>query len=439
MDLLPLTERRTTEGHVLVVGSGELGQLGLGEDITERRFPFPLKDLSEKHVIDIASGGIHNLVLTDSGKIYSWGCNDQKALGRNDDDELHPVIIPFTESSSNNNVNFVRVYGGDSISVALTDDGKVYTWGTYRSSEGLLGFDKQNDVQSEPTIVGELVKEQVVDIAVGSDHVLALTRRGEVYSWGNGQNFQLGRRIVERRKINGTRPERVALKDIVKIGAGSYHSMAVDKHDNVYSWGLNNYGQCGISATDGGHDDTIKAPTLIRRLSEDKNPSRKVKQITGGEHHSAVLYDDGSLFTFGRSENCQLGLPFKAMHRSSSNLKDIHPEHHIPNADIDPEPDTADGPITKTRIRVPVQVPECPLLSAVACGAQFTVALTVDGVPYGWGSAQSNALANGDEDTDVERPMAMTGQRLANYTQFVRIDAGGTHTIMLGVPKESSA
>jgi alpha-tubulin suppressor-like RCC1 family protein len=53
---------------------------------------------------------------------------------------------------------------------------------------------------------------------------------------GNGQQAQLGRKIIERRKTNGLEPERLALRDIVCVGSGSYHSFAVDKAGVVYAW-----------------------------------------------------------------------------------------------------------------------------------------------------------------------------------------------------------
>lgn len=53
---------------------------------------------------------------------------------------------------------------------------------------------------------------------------------------GNGQQAQLGRKIIERRKSNGLEPERLALRHIVSIGSGSYHSFAVDRGGTVYAW-----------------------------------------------------------------------------------------------------------------------------------------------------------------------------------------------------------
>lgn len=68
---------------------------------------------------------------------------------------------------------------------------------------------------------------------------MALTTDGRVWTWGNGEQAQLGRKIIERHKTNGLTPTQLALKHIVLIGAGSYHSFAVDSIGIVWAWGLN--------------------------------------------------------------------------------------------------------------------------------------------------------------------------------------------------------
>lgn len=104
--------------------------------------------------------------------------------------------------------------------------------------------------------MSSLQQHEFINIACGTDHILALSKTGVVYAWyvlacrysilacslvstisrGNGQQAQLGRKIIERRKTSGLEPERLALRNIVCIGSGSYHSFAVDKAGVVYAW-----------------------------------------------------------------------------------------------------------------------------------------------------------------------------------------------------------
>lgn len=71
-------------GDVLVFGSGEMEQLGFGDNVYEKKKPALLKSLNDrsKGIVEVCCGGLHTLVLTKNGDIYSWGCGDDGALGR---------------------------------------------------------------------------------------------------------------------------------------------------------------------------------------------------------------------------------------------------------------------------------------------------------------------------------------------------------------------
>ena len=80
--------RAAKAGSVLSLGTGDTGQLGLGEDILDRSKPALVSGLTGK-VVAIASGGMHSICLTTEGAVWSFGCNDEGALGRpiEDDEE----------------------------------------------------------------------------------------------------------------------------------------------------------------------------------------------------------------------------------------------------------------------------------------------------------------------------------------------------------------
>lgn len=151
----------TTRLNVYVCGEGSSGELGLGParnavDVKRPRLN-PLLPANEVGVVQVAVGGMHCIALTHDNKILTWGVNDQGALGRDttweggykdvddnksdsdsDDEsdsglnprESTPTAIP-PESFPEGTV-FVEVAAGDSSSFALTDDGQVYGWGTFR-------------------------------------------------------------------------------------------------------------------------------------------------------------------------------------------------------------------------------------------------------------------------------------------------------------------
>jgi regulator of chromosome condensation len=155
----------STRLNIYVFGEGSSGELGLGPaknavDVKRPRLN-PLLPADKIGVVQVAVGGMHCVALTHDNKILTWGVNDQGALGRNttweggykdiddadksdsdddsDDDsglnphESTPTAIP-AESFPDGTV-FVEVVAGDSSSFALTDDGLVYGWGTFRVSD----------------------------------------------------------------------------------------------------------------------------------------------------------------------------------------------------------------------------------------------------------------------------------------------------------------
>jgi len=154
-----------------------------------------------------------------------------------------------------------------------------------------------------------LSKIKIVQVSCGNDHVLALSSTGEVWVWGNGSSRQLGRRIIERRKLNGLEPERLGLRRITHVNAGKYHSFALDSNGIVWAWGLNGNRQCGIDIDrTEAHEDLITIPTQVDGLHPDKHDGHRVVQISGGEFHSLFLFDNGQVWGCGRNDAHELGL-----------------------------------------------------------------------------------------------------------------------------------
>eukprot|EP00979_Chaetoceros_neogracilis_P013810 scaffold4111_cov168-Chaetoceros_neogracile.AAC.2 len=68
-------------GDVLTFGTNEFGQIAQSDNITERKRPAKVNTYSNLRVIIVACGGLHNVSVTENGKVYSWGCNDEGSLG----------------------------------------------------------------------------------------------------------------------------------------------------------------------------------------------------------------------------------------------------------------------------------------------------------------------------------------------------------------------
>lgn len=209
----------------------------------------------------------------------------------------------------------------------------------------------------------------------GDNHVLALNDKGAVFSWGSGQQNQLGRRIIERNKLNGLQPREFGLpKGIVHIGAGAFHSFAVHQSGKVYAWGLNSFGETGIREYAGDSEAAIVHPTVVDSLSK-----KNVTQICGGAHHSLAVTHDGKCLVWGRLDGYQTGLKIDTL----SNDAVIKDERGRPRILI--EPTAVPGIKAK----------------AVAAGSDHSIAIDNDGRPWSWGFSATYQTGQGTQD-DVE-------------------------------------
>ena len=116
--LTSLGQTRGT-GHVLTLGQGDTGQLGLGEDIMERARPALVKDV--ENAVEVVAGGMHTVVLDIEGDVWTFGCNDEGSLGRlveEEEDCFQPGRVSLEEK-------IVMVSAGDSHTAALSESGQV--------------------------------------------------------------------------------------------------------------------------------------------------------------------------------------------------------------------------------------------------------------------------------------------------------------------------
>lgn len=120
----------TKSGNLLVCGQNDVGQLGMDPDeVMEKSRPALVSDVAD--VVDVKAGGMHSLCLTKNGEIWSFGCNDEGALGRDTEkeegSENKPKKIDLPGKA-------VKISAGDSHSACLLEDGRVFAWGSFRVS-----------------------------------------------------------------------------------------------------------------------------------------------------------------------------------------------------------------------------------------------------------------------------------------------------------------
>ncbi|XP_054238554.1 probable E3 ubiquitin-protein ligase HERC4 isoform X5 [Indicator indicator] len=275
---------------MLCWGNASFGQLGLGgidEEIVlePRRSDFFLN----KRIRDVGCGLRHTVFVLDDGTVYTCGCNDLGQLGH-EKARKRPEHVGALDAQ-----NIVAVSCGEAHTLALNDKGQVYAWGL--ATDGQLGLPGTEECIRVPRNIKSLSEIQIVQVACGYYHSLALSKGSEVFSWGQNKYGQLGLGY-EYKKQNSPHVIKSLLGiPFAQIAAGGAHSFVLTLSGAIFGWGRNKFGQLGVN-----DDNDRYVPTLLKSLR-----SQKVVHICCGEDHTAALTKEGGVFTFGAGGYGQLG------------------------------------------------------------------------------------------------------------------------------------
>ncbi len=160
-----------------------------------------------------------------------------------------------------------RLAIGDTTVVGVKADGTVWSWGN--GSHGALGDGQAYSRQATPTQLPNMTN--FVEVATGGQHYLALRKDGTVWSWGDNECGQLGYETEPEltgwdKKPSGntysTIPKQIKeLKEVISVAAGMGHSVALTKSGDVFTFGCNDGGQLGL-----GYADDNKPNKKLRHI-----------------------------------------------------------------------------------------------------------------------------------------------------------------------------
>jgi len=230
----------------------------------------------------IASGSHHSLALKRDGTVWAWGWNAHGELGDGTTEKFKSIPVKVSGLS-----NVIMIAAGHSHNLALKQDGTVWAWG--HNYEGLLG-DGTSTNKFIPVQVLSL--SNVTMIEAGDYHSLALKQDGTVWVWGRRYVGQLeGAPVTEKIGLMQV----TELFDAIMIAAGEYHSLVLKQDGTVWAWGCNNEGQLG-DGTNTKKSTPIKIPGLSN-----------VIKIEAGGHHNFVQTVDGEIWAWGNNRYGQIG------------------------------------------------------------------------------------------------------------------------------------
>jgi Regulator of chromosome condensation (RCC1) repeat len=159
------------------------------------------------------------------------------------------------------------------------------------------------DCVDNPTQVKGLA--DVIGVAAGQEHSLALKSDGTVWAWGSQDRGQLGvpgtsddTAIPVEVRMNGTNPL-IPLDHVRDIAAGGGHSLALRNDGTVWTRGFNDFGQLGVST----------APLDIASSARQVQDLKDIVAIAAGDNFSLALKSDGTVWAWGANDRGQLGAP----------------------------------------------------------------------------------------------------------------------------------
>ncbi|MEW5298972.1 MAG: hypothetical protein WDW36_002037 [Sanguina aurantia] len=324
----------------------------------------------------IVAGSRNTLVIDGSGQVWSWGWNERGTLGHGHRaPERKPRAIPALRG-----VNIVQVAIGGWHCLALGDNGALYAWGGNEYVQ--CGVDaEQRDIVSPVLAVPQL---KVTMVAAGGMHSLALTESGEVWTWGEPWGDFAMKVARHPRQVT-------AAVDVAAIACGAFHNMALTRSGEVYTWGTNDYGQLG-----NGNTSYQTVPSLVMDLD-----LLQVSDIAAGGWHSAALTTTGELWVWGRGEYGRLGLSDRTGSSKLRPQRVMGLAHHK--------------------------------VVQVVLGGTHSIALTSRDRMFVWGRGSYGRLGLGPEK-DLYHPVELQLPGGHECWRVIAVAAGGRHSMCVALP-----
>ncbi|KMQ87960.1 rcc1 and btb domain-containing protein 1 [Lasius niger] len=299
-------------------------------------YPKKVEELCGKNIKTFACNLYFVVALTEEGEVYSWGFKKKDKS----DDESHTLVIASTPTRVAGSLSgkfVVDIACGSDHSLALTRDGKVYAWG--ENKYGQIGNGTGTYGDNRPRQVRyELEGKKIVHIACGSMFNMVLTDEGKLYGWGSNQRGQISTSLITSFTVsslpassftapsltsffstskstsvtnllpaqsdskitssNGELPKYCAYprkitavsgKAIVKVACGFKHTLVLTDKGKIYAWGKNDNGQLGVN-------DELKSstPVMVNLLEMEK-----MLDIAACGNLSVAVSSDKTVYVWG--------------------------------------------------------------------------------------------------------------------------------------------
>ncbi len=386
------------DGIIFSFGWNANGMTGLGLNVgnTLVATAIDAANLSGRRIIQASPGVHHSLLLADDGMVFSFGSNEygQTGLGTDVGDTLVATAIDTTNLGDQ---KITQVAAGRYHSLLLSEDGTVFSFGRNRLGITGVGTDVGNALVAVPIDTTNLGGNSITAVAAGPYHSLLLDEDGIVYTFGHRGEGELGvgagiDEVPIATPIDATN---LGGRKVTQVAAGLYHSLLLTEDGDVFSLGDNNLGGTGVGTTD---DDTPVA-TLIDATNL---AGRTIAQVSVGGGHSLLLANDGTVFSFGRNSEGQLGIDSTSF------------------------PTSIAAPIDMTNLAGRT-------ITHVSAGDEYSLLMADDGTVFSFGS---NSFGETGLGTSSWYTLVATPIDTTNFggLRVTGVSAGYAHSLLLAMP-----
>ncbi|XP_074244556.1 serine/threonine-protein kinase Nek8 isoform X3 [Saimiri boliviensis] len=327
-------------------------------------------------VVQVAAGRTQKAGVTRSGRLILWeapplGAGGGTLLPGAVEQPQPQFISRFLEGQSG--VTIKHVACGDFFTACLTDRGIIMTFGS--GSNGCLGHGSLTDI-SQPTIVEALLGYEMVQVACGASHVLALSTERELFAWGRGDGGRLGLGTRESHSC----PQQVPMppgQEAQRVVCGIDSSMILTVPGQALACGSNRFNKLGLDHLSLGEEPVphqqVEEALSFTPLGSAPLDQEPLLSVDLGTAHSAAVTALGDCYTFGSNQHGQLGTNARRGSRAPCKVQGL----------------------------------EGIKMAVVACGDAFTVAIGAEGEVYSWGKGARGRLGRRDEDAGFPQPVQL--------------------------------
>jgi alpha-tubulin suppressor-like RCC1 family protein len=412
-------------GDIWSWGSDTYGQLGNGA--TTGNVTSPTKITSGTFFTSVAAGYETAAAIDADGNLWVWG-RDSYGIGGNGSAASSNVTLPAQITSG---TVFTTVVAGEYHMVALDAAGNIWSWG-YNDSGELGNGAASADVFSPTQATSGTV---YVGLGAGEEFTVALDADGHLWGWGSNDYGQTGTDNAISSDVTAPTMIDTGSTRFSAIDAHWYHSLALDTHGNVWSWGYNGYGAVGNGDTTGSD---VSVPTMV-------TSGHVFTDVSAAGDFSTALDAKGQLYAWGNAVQGQLGngdtsaatVFSPAVSSTAVRLSSISAGYSYAvgldaNGHIFTWGDESYGRLgngsTSGVVDIPTRIATSNTLvfSAISGGQATVAAIDDEGNLWGWGSNLNGEAGIGSTGSDVTAPT-----RLTSDTVFVAVAAGISFEVAL--------